>query len=58
MGAAELLLTGVLLPLGVFGDPMGGKVVLITGLDGWLEVKRPALGKAAGAGDLGWFLQY
>ena len=32
---------------------MGGKVVLITGADGWLEVKRPALGEAAGAGDLG-----
>ena len=52
MGVAELLLAGVLL-LGVFGDPMGCTVVLITGLDGWLEVKRPTLGKAAGAGTLG-----
>ena len=48
-----MLLAGVLIFLGVFGDPMGCKVVLITGLDGWLEVNRPTLGKAAGAGDLG-----
>ena len=38
---------------GVFGDPIGNTVALITGPDGWLEVKRPILGEEAGAGTLG-----
>jgi hypothetical protein len=52
VGVAELLLAGVILR-GVFGDPIGSTVALITGPDGWLEVKRPILGEAAGAGTLG-----
>ena len=52
MGVAELLLAIVILR-GVFGDPIGNTVALITGPDGWLEVKRPILGEEAGAGTLG-----